>query len=225
MPQFLKLSILALLCCSGLGFGGIATHAQAPVKDPLAEEVLKRVASHYRPIQVYKIAFTRKTEDVAGKVVETQQGTLTVAKEKFRLDMPEVKLLCDGKNLYSYVVASKEINLTTYAPNPDDITPRDVFNLYQTGYKYFFWAELKTPTGLVQLIDLEPEDINKDIAKVRLVIDKKTATVRKYILTERGTNTKISFTLNRFTARPPLAAGYFTYKKSTFAGGKLIDLR
>jgi outer membrane lipoprotein-sorting protein len=199
--------------------------AQAPVKDPMAEAVLKRVATRYKAYKSYRLQFTRKTEDALGKLLEKQKGTLAVAGDKFRIETGDIKLYCDGKVLYTYQAKAKEVNITTYEPNPDEITPRDVFDLYKTGYKYLFSAELKTPTGLVDMIDLEPEDITKDIAKVRLVVDKKTAQLRKYIITERGTNSKSSFTLDAFEPNPTLSPSYFLFNKKAFPGVKVVDLR
>ena len=199
--------------------------AQAPVKDPIAEAVLVRVAKKYKAFSTYKVGFTRKTEDAGGKVLETQKGTLSVAKEKFRIESGDIKLFCDGKTLYTYIMSSKEVNITDYEPNPEEINPRDVFTLYKNGYKYMFAAELKTPKGFVQMIDLEPEDITKDIAKVRLVVDKKTGSLRKYIITERGTNSKSSFTITTFTPNIIFPASHFQFDKKAFPGVKVVDLR
>ena len=195
------------------------------MQDPAAEVVLKKVAAKYKAYSAYKATYLRKTEDMNGKMVESQKGTLTVAKEKFRIDGGSVKLFCDGKTLFTYVLASKEVNVTDYECDPDEVNPTDVFDLYKRGYKYMLAAELKTPTGMVQMIDLEPEDITRDIAKVRLVVDKKTAAVRKYILTERGTNNRSTFSIVSFIPNPPLPVGYFVFNKAAHPGVKVVDLR
>lgn len=209
-----------LLSFVQLGFG-----QKAPVQDPYAGGILEKVAKKYKAYTSYKAAFQRKTENVNGKPLDAGTGTLSVSKEKFRIESGDIKLYCDGKTLYSYVVSSKECNVTDYEPNPDEVNPIDVFDLYKRGYKYMLAAELKTPTGFVQMIDLEPEDITRDIAKVRLVIDKKTGSLKKYIVTERGTNNRTTFTITSFTPNVAIPAGYFVFDKKAHPGVKLVDLR
>lgn len=202
-----------------------ALSQKAPVQDTYAAEILAKVAKKYKAYNSYKAAFQRKTENINGKTVDAGTGTLAVAKDKFRIESGGIKLYCDGKTLYSYVVSSKECNVTDYEPNPDEVNPVDVFDLYKRGYKYMLAAELKSPTGFVQMIDLEPEDITRDIAKVRLVIDKKTATLKKYIVTERGTNNRSTFTITSFTPNAALPASSFVFDKKAHPGVKLVDLR
>ena len=199
---------------------------KAPVQDPAAAEVLAGMAKRYKAYKAFAADFTRTTVNAAGKPIEQDKGTVTVAGPKFRIETEGLKLFCDGKTLYTYVLASKEVNITTYEPDPAEITPVNVFDIYKQGYKYMLAAQLKTPTGFVDVIDLEPEDITKDISKVRLVVAKKTFALRRYILTERGTNNRSTFTIERFLPNPKVSASTFVFDKKKHPGvKKVVDLR
>ncbi len=184
------------------------------------------MAKRYKAYQSFSANFTRTTVNAAGKTIEQDKGSVIVAGPKFRIETDALKLFCDGKTLYTYVMSSQEVNITAYEPDPTEITPVNVFDIYKQGYKYMLAAQLKTPTGFVDIIDLEPEDITRDISKVRLVVDKKTFALRRYILTERGTNNRSTFTIDRFTPNPKVVPSTFVFEKKRYpAVKKVVDLR
>lgn len=203
-----------------LGLAGFQTR-----QDPMASQILNGVGQRYKKLPGFKAEFSHESQTNSGKVKGTVTGKIMVSGKKYRLETGNTTLICDGKNVWSADRKIKEVNISDYEPEPDDITPERVYTFYQTGYKYLFMGEVKTKTGIWQTIDLEPENIEKEVSKIRLFIDKKTLAITKWIVFERGTNDREEFVITKFEALKQINQADFAFSKSQFPGFKIVDLR
>jgi hypothetical protein len=76
-----------------------------------------------------------------------------------------------------------------------------------------------------QTIDLEPENIQKEISKIRLVIDRKSLEIKKWIVFERGSNDREEFIVQKFTRLQTKPGKEIQFDKNEFPGYRLVDLR
>ena len=198
---------------------------KAQVYDPVARDLLDKVSLKYKAYKSYKASYIRTAENASGKVLDTQKGELLVAGEKFVLTLPGQLIICNGTTLWTYLKDSKEVNITDYEPQADEITPQGIFTLYRQGYKYMYWGEQRDKKNTVQIVDLEPEDRTKEVLKVRLFINKPDKQMRRWIVFERGSNNRQTFTISKLQANLPVTDADFVFNKAKFPGVKEIDLR
>jgi outer membrane lipoprotein carrier protein len=214
--------VVALLICICSGFG-VANGQNA--KDPVAGVILKNMAARYHKLKAFSAGYTRIGENNSGKELTRDKGKVWVQGPAFRLQAAGYDICTEGKTLYTYSLATNECTVSPYEPDPSEITPQTVFDLYKNGYKYVLLSETKGKNGVTQILDLEPEDITSEITKVRLIIDKKSLDLKKWIVYERGTNMRQIFYLTAFEAIPLKAAPFFAFNKKKYPGARLIDLR
>jgi len=193
--------------------------------DPLAVELIKKTTASYKKNKVYKIQFTRTNTSVAGKVLGKEKGEITVSGAQYRLVMPDQQVICDGKTMWAYNKDSKEVNVYDYDEADDDLAPNKVFDFYKEGCKVAYLGDVKSGKQVLSSIDINSNDRKSNITKYRLVIEKKTNTLKRWILFEKGSNTQIAFTLDKYLTNPVIKDGYFSYSKTDFPNAKLIDLR
>lgn len=194
-------------------------------QDPYAEQILNLVSKKYKKFKGFSATYKHETESNSGEKMGEQSGSILVSGSSYVLTLPETKLICDGKIVWSINAKNKEVNISDYEPEPDDITPERVYSFYQRGYKYIFMGEVKTPKGIWQTIDLEPENITKEVAKIRLFVDKQSHQITKWIVFERGTNNRESFLIQSFKTLNQVSPADFRFDKSKYPGYKVIDLR
>lgn len=209
--------VLCLAICLISGFQGR--------QDPLAEKILGAVSKKYKTTAGFTARFRHDSETNSGEARGSVTGTITVSGSRYRLASGHTTLICDGKTVWAADSRSKEVTISDYEPEPGDITPERVYTFYQTGYKYMFMGEVRAKNGIWQALDLEPEDIRKEVSKIRLYVDKKDKSIRKWIVFERGTNDREIFEIVTF--RPLLRPdpGDFVFRKADFQGYKVVDLR
>lgn len=194
-------------------------------QDPMAESILQAVGKRHKKLAGFNAEFIHESESNSGQTIGHSKGKIMVSGNKYRLSTETQTLICDGKNVWSINPKVKEVTLSDYEPDPDDITPDRIYSFYQKGYKYVFIGEVKAKGRILQTIDIEPENLQKEISKIRLFIDKTSLNITKWILFERGTNNREVFVIEKFEALKKVDQGEFSFSKKQFPNLKLVDLR
>jgi outer membrane lipoprotein-sorting protein len=194
-------------------------------QDPLAQETLDSVSKKYKKMPGFSASFSKDSENNSGGVTNSLKGEIMVSGSKYKLKTGNTTLICDGKTVWSIDKKIKEVNVSDYEPDADDITPERIYSFYQKGYKYIFMGEVKVKGGVWQTIDLEPEDITKEIAKIRLFVDKSNKLIMKWIVFERGTNDREVFEIEQFSPLKVVNQNEFVFSKKSYPGFKVVDLR
>jgi len=216
-----SLAVIIAVLCLGTYLPSFAQNA----KDPGAKAILDGLYNKYSKMPAWEATYEHISETASGKVFSKQDGKILVAGKKYSIALPTFQIICDGKTIWTYNKEVNEVNISAYAPEDDEITPDQIFGLYRKGYKYILMGELKSKTGIVQTIDLEPEDITKEIVKVRLIINKADATLKKWMIYERGTSNRQIFVVKSFTPNANVASNRLVFNKTRFPGAKIVDLR
>jgi outer membrane lipoprotein-sorting protein len=194
-------------------------------QDPMAEEILNAVSKKHKKMKGFLASFSHDSETNSGKVSGNSKGEIKVSGSKYILTTGPVTMICDGKTVWSANKKNREINIADYEPEADDITPERIYNFYQKGYKYIFMGEVKVKGRIWQTIDLEPENLNKEIVKIRLFVDKSSLLITKYIVFERGTNDREVFEIDTFKELKTVSQEDFSLNKKLYPGYKIVDLR
>ncbi len=194
-------------------------------QDPMAEEILNAVGKKHKKMPGFIATFSHDSETNSGKVVGNVKGEIKVTGSKYVLTSGQTTLICDGKTVWSADRKIKEVNISDYEPEPDDITPERIYTFYQKGFKYIFMGEVKVKGKIWQTIDLEPENIKKEVVKIRLFIDKSSRNIMKWIVFERGSNDREVFEIEEFKVLQTVNNSDFTFNKKQFPGFKVVDLR
>ena len=218
--RYRRMRILLLLILLPLGL-----IAQPKAQDPFAGKVLDKMGRYYAGLNSFKATYTLEGQTNAGKPLNKAKAAITVQKQSFHISLPDMDISCDGKTLANYNRAKNEVTLADYEPDADEVTPTNIYTLHQRGFKYIILSELKTAKGPTYIIDMEPEDLTRDIAKVRLFVTKATSRLQKWIVYERGTNNRQVLTLNTFVPNAPVKPTLFGFNRAAHKGVRVVDLR
>lgn len=201
--------------------------ALAQANDPAAEAILTKTSQKYRAYKSFKVVFTRSVEDASGKAKNglDMQGEVTISGNKFNLKTGDQVVYCNGTTLWTHIQDEKEVNVSDYEPSSDEISPGEIFMLYQKGYRYIMMGEQKSGKEVLQTIDLQPEDRTKEFFQIRLYIDKATNTIKRWIVFERGSNNRQIFTVKQFVPNVVTEPSLFAFDKAKHPGVKVVDLR
>ncbi len=202
----------------------LSSTAQAQY-DPEAKKILDGVSQKYRALESFQANYRQILQGADGEVFDEVSGKIIVKGNKFNLEMGDYRIISDGTTLWTYMKKSNEVNISDYEPGEGEITPTEIYTLYEKGYKYVLQSELKEGAKHLQTIDMEPEDRRSEIAKIRLVVDKNTSMVTRWIIFERGSNSRQLFEINDFEPNAAAPDKLFTFNKADYKGVKVVDLR
>jgi outer membrane lipoprotein-sorting protein len=203
-------------------------------KDVDAKKILNQVSRKYRSYDVVKTDFTFTFENQQSGTKDSQTGTLVsrskANKYKVTIYNPQDKttvdqeIISDGKSQWTYIKKDKEVELSNVDNSSDALNPAQLFTIYEKGYKYVYNGDEKVDGKLCQVIDLTPEDANKQFFKVRLSIDKATKQIYSAMIFDKN-GSRYNYIIRSFTPNVKVPDSMFTFDKKDHPGVEVVDLR
>ncbi len=202
--------------------------------DPKAAEILKQMNDTHKKMNNYIANFSCSVHSETENIDETFTGKMTVKGNKYRLQMADwQEIYNNGSTVWTYIKAKNigkgikdEVTITNYEPETEEINLIKIFSLYQKGFKYIYLQDEKIETDLCEVIDLVPEDREKEYFKIRLWISKKSKELKRFQLFEKsGKRTLIHIT--QMTGNVKLEDSFFNFSKSFYPNRNIqeVDLR
>ncbi len=148
----------------------VSVHAQT------AQQWLDKVSETYQKIPTYYIKFDLKENGSSSSSI----GELFAAKEKYSLEVMDIKQMYDGKTLYTVSKEDKEVTVSQPAADSDDLlTPTKVLKMYKSGFKMDLGKSETIGGQKIQFVKLTPTS-NSEIQSVQVGINTKSNTLHSY---------------------------------------------
>ncbi len=197
----------------------------AAQEDKKAKSILDKLSAKTRSYSSIRTEFTYSLVNKDRKINTTQSWKLTLKGEKYRLEMGDQIIISDGKVMWKVLKADKEVELSKPGTGDDALNPKNIFTMYEKGFRHKYIKEEKIGTKQVHVIDLFPiNPKEKDYNSIRLYIDKTSMQVLKSEI--KGKNGNLyTYDIKKFNTNENVEDALFTYKSSEFPGFELNDLR
>lgn len=208
-----KITIIALLAIGSITF----TNAQ---NDPKAKTILDELSKKTKAYTSIKAEFSFTVEK-KDKSKDTQVGKIEVKGPKYKLIIPGHEIYCDGKTVWDFIKDANEVQVKDVEVSADNISPSNIWTIYEKGYKYKFDSEDATK----QIISLFPENPDKKkFHTVKLIIDK----VKKQIVSVKmmmKDGTVHTYDIKSFVTNTEMADPNFVFNAKAHPGVSVEDLR
>jgi len=194
-------------------------------EDKKAKSILDKLSAKTRSYSSIKTDFTYSLVNKDRKINTTQSWKLILKGDKYRLEMGDQIVISDGKTMWKVLKTDKEVEISKPAAGEDALNPKNIFTMYEKGFRNKYVKEEKLGTKTVHIIELFPiVPKEKDYNSIRLFIDKNLLQVVKSEI--RGKNGNLyTYDIKKFVTNDPVEDALFTYKSSEFPGFEVNDLR
>ncbi|MEO9806302.1 MAG: outer membrane lipoprotein carrier protein LolA [Reichenbachiella sp.] len=191
-------------------------------KDPAAKAVLDAMSTKYQNIPAFRAEFSYTMEDDGDEIDEGFKGTILVRGEKYKLIMDEQEVIFDGVDIYTFLKEENEMTISTYDPEEEEISLSNIFDIYKSGYKYVY-TESKN-NGSIDVIDLVPEDREKDYFKIRMEIASSNKELKSFKVFDKS-GSRYLYKVLKFNEDSSISENIFTYDQSKYPNAEVIDFR
>ncbi len=192
--------------------------------DAKAKKVLDAMSAKYKAIPAFSANISQHLLNKEEDINDDFKGKITVAGEMFKLEMEGQSIYNNGKTVWTYLKDDNEVNIDTYDPEDDEMSPSAIYNIYKKGYKYLY-LESKTIGGKVyDIVDLIPEDKSLQIFKIRMQIGQKDKLLKNWKMFEKNGN-RYEYVITNFNPNVNAGAKFFEFNVTKHAGVDVIDLR
>lgn len=189
--------------------------------DARASAILDKMSSKYQNMKAFSANFTYGAETATKKMT----GTVVVKGGKFKLSMVGQEIYNNGKEVYTYVKETNEVNVTDYNPADEgDFSPSKIYTIYKKGYKYLFKEEVKQGAQVFEVIELSPTAKSGSVAKIQITVDKQDKSIKSWKIWDKKGKTTL-FRVDKFVPNFPATDAMFTFDKSKYPGVEVVDLR
>ena len=181
--------VCALLCVS------LPAAAQQPSVS--ARELAAAIQAHYDQVEDFRANFTHIYEGGVLRRKATEQGRVAIQKPgrmRWTYTTPEEKVfVSDGRKMYSYVPADRQVYVTTI-PQDDQATTPALFLSGKGDLTRDFTAERVTVEGAAEgtvALKLSPKEPEREYEWLILVVDQDTYELQRLVTADRqgGTST------------------------------------
>lgn len=198
-------------------------------QDPAARKILDKLAKQSQADYPVKVSFDYTYESLPENQQNTEQGTLVLQQDKFRLSVSESEVYCDGKTMWNHMESVNEVYISDPEENNADeefflSDPSDLFTFYQKDFKYRLTGEVSYEGKEYYEIDLFPNDLNKSYHTIKLLIGKKDSRLfSAQALGKQGDNHTVM--LKDYQKKISVTEGTFTFDQTSFPGVEVVDTR
>ncbi|GDX52554.1 hypothetical protein LBMAG27_16010 [Bacteroidota bacterium] len=201
----------------------VKSFAQSP-DTKTAATILNGVSAKYKAYNSVKATFNMKTEGSNNKVTDIQTGTVYVKGNKYKLELANQEIFCDNIKIWTFLKDVNEVQVNNYEPDPDAITPTQIFTIYEKNFLCGYIEEQTINGKIYQIIEMTPNDKAKPYFKVRLMIDKFEKTIFSAKVFDKN-GSHYTYEIIKFTPNPALIDTYFTFNTKDHPGVEVVDLR
>lgn len=191
--------------------------------DPKAKSILDNLSKKTKAYTSIKADFTLSIQSKKDGVNETQDGSLHLKGNKYKLMIKGQEVISDGKTVWTYIKESEEVHINTISADDNDGTfsPDKLFTLYETGFKYKYVEEKNN----IHSINLYPKDAgSKAFHRITLFIDKVKNEIKEVKVFGKD-GSEMTYKIKAFTTNSALPDSLFTFDKTKHPKVEVIDLR
>lgn len=152
----------------------LSVFAQSDDKSAAILKAVSTTNSAYKDIQV---TFSYTLENKEANVNDSRDGQLTLAGDKFHLQLMGQDIYSDGKIVWYVMKEDLEVHIKSIEEfkSETELNPANFFNQYDEGYRSKFHAEETKDGKKLNVVDLFPENPGKKpFSRIRMGIDKAT---------------------------------------------------
>jgi len=205
--------------------GLIFTSVFAQQSDEKALKILDKVSQNMKTYKTIYAEFGLELKNSQENVDDKRGGKIWIKGNKYKIDMGNAQTIFDGKNVWTYVKESNEVNITSPDDEDEDaINPAKIFDVYKEGYKARFVQQRFEDTRPLYVIDLFPTDKSKSFSRIRLKIDKSKNEIYEFDRFDKDGNIYL-IKIFRLKKNLPVADNTFIFDKKKHPGVEVIDLR
>ena len=194
-------------------------------EDKKAKGILDKLSAKTKSYSSIRTEFSYALVNKDRKINNSQFWKLLLKGDKYRLDMGDQLIISDGKTMWKILKNDKEVEISTPSAKEDALNPKNIFTMYEKGFKFKYIKEEKLGSKIVHVIDLFPiVPKEKDYNSIRLFIDKTALQVLKSEI--KGKNGNVyTYDIKKFSTNETVDEGQMTFKKAEFPGFEINDLR
>lgn len=189
-----------------------------------AEALLRSAEERFNRSGGVKASFTMRTENNKSGQTDSFEGAIRMAGSHFHIKTVDLESWFDGKSLWTHLIGSDEVNLTTPSTTEmDAMNPAVLFRLYKNGFNTKLIGTRQQKGATITLVELTPKAAKSDLQRIVIGINP----LQQIVEIEMSTSDRIKnkITIHNYESGVTLPHSTFRFDPTQNPTLELIDLR
>ncbi len=190
-----------------------------------ATEILESSKGAIADFEGIEADFTMVVE-IPDQDKQIQKGKLIQQGDKYKLDLPDREIVCNGNSVWNYLRDINEVHISDVEEDTEEgfATPLDWMKIYESDdFVYALVNRIQNGGKTVDQIEFKATDKGADFSKVRLSVDQKHLPNMLEFFYKDGV--KMTLHLDAMYSYFNAAPDFFSFDKSKYPGVHIEDLR
>lgn len=192
-------------------------------QDARAEKILKNSRNKVNKLKTLEADFNKSTRTNSGKAVGGDySGKLVMKGSKFRLQLNDQVIICDGSTQWAVNQTDKEVLVSNYDPK-EGFTADKLFSVSQEDMKSAYIGQEPIGNIMTDYIELVPKK-QEDYFKIKMWVSVNSSLPRKMEIYYRN-GTIVTYTMSHLHWNGDVPSTAFAFSKSEWPGFYIEDMR
>ena len=188
-----------------------------------AKDVIEKVQRKYSEIKDATLSFTQKVKFSLSKAEYASTGTLYMKKTNhYRIETDARTFVTDGKTVWSYSPANKQVLIDTYKEDPRSFSPEKFLLSVPSDFYAAILGREKSEGRSMIILKLSPKDDRSSMKSLKLWVDDGDWLLRKAEVIDVNDNVTL-YTVLDIKLNSSLSDSTFSFV--TPPGVEIVDLR
>ena len=206
-----KLAVILTLCSVSVAFSG---------QKQKAEQILVKTEAALRNLKIFRAVFELRNQNKEANLDDRREGLFAANGIKYHLTLSNSKVICDGKNIYTYLVDTEEVTITDTSMVDNLSNPRELLKVSKLGKNPTVISE----TATTVVLKMAPAKSSDEMESVYATIDKATYLPQHVkIITAEGT--ELSIKVKSIKKQKSIDDKLFRWDKEAYPNVMVNDLR
>lgn len=194
--------------------------------DPRAQNIIKKTRKKLKTTEFMTVRFSYSLKNKADKknTKFQKEGVLKYkpAQNKFHIELGDIAVISDGKNVWQFLKEEKEVNLSRYNPK-ETFSLERIFRIYDEDMKVRYDGVEWLSGQKVTKLSLFPISDTTLYFRVEIWTSEASALPLRMRISNRN-GTIVDYILKSYDFRP-IAENEFVFDKNQYPDVEIIDLR
>ncbi len=192
-----------------------------------AVSVLNKVSQKYKSLNSLQANVSLRTTNKDSDIDETNEISVYKKGDKFKFTLDKVlTVVSDASTLWTISPDDEEVTIDIYEEDEEEgeINMSNVFTIYENGFEQYYVESLNKNGNNYHIIDLIPEDKERDFFKIKVFVDSKAYYLSEMVVMYKD-GTKADYQIKDFKMNLDLKDKMFQVTQADYPGFHFEDLR
>ena len=202
--------------------GGLFFFSPTLAQDP--DVLLTKLGDKAQSYKAYEIAYTSTLVDLKNDFELMQDGTIQIEGDRFRLDLGDYLIYCDGETVWTFEPEMNECYIDdTETMKEEGMDPSKLFTVWENDFRREWIGRSQVSGRDCAQINLYAST-EKPFHTLKLFVDDKALEVVQIVMKGRE-GSDVTYTVKTFSTSLEVRPGMFTFPADKHPGVDLIDNR